>query len=50
MVDATPCKVSLNFFLADKASAPDVFSSCSFIPLALFEASSVMVSCYGYEI
>ena len=42
-------KVFLSFFLEDKTSAPDVFSSCSFIPCTLFETSSV-VSCYGYEI
>ena len=46
----TPRKVFLSFFLEDKTSAPDVFSSCSFIPGTLFETSSVMVSCYGYEI
>ena len=34
----------------DKTSAPDVFSSCSFIPIAHSEASVVIVSCYGYEI
>ena len=44
-----PRKVFLSFFLEDKTSAPDVFSSCSFIPCTLFETSSV-VSCYGYEI
>ena len=50
-VDATPpFKVFLSFFLEDKTSAPDVFSSCSFIPRADFETSLVMVSCYGYEI
>ena len=52
-VDITPhppLKVLLSFFLEDKTSAPDVFSSCSFIPPAKFETSSVMVSCYGYEI
>ena len=38
------------FFLKDKTSAPNVFSSFSFIPNADFEASLVMVSCYGYEI
>ena len=43
-------KVFLSFFLEDKTSAPDVFSSCSFIPWAYFETSLVMVSCYGYEI
>ena len=40
----------LNFFLADKTSAPDVFSSCSFTPRAHFETSLVMVDCYGYEL
>ena len=34
----------------DKTSATDDFSSCSFIPLADFEKSLVMVSYYGYEI
>ena len=43
-------KVFLSFFLEDKTSAPDVFSSCSFIPRANFEVSLVMVSCYGNEI
>ena len=38
------------FFLDGKTSAPDVFSSCSFIPRAHFETSLVMVSHYGYEI
>ena len=38
------------FFLEDKTSAPDVFSSCSFIPRADFETSLVMVSCDGCEI
>ena len=38
------------FFLDNKTSVPDVFSSCSFIPRAHFEISSVMVSCYDYEI
>ena len=41
--------VVLSFFLEDKTSAPDVFSSCSFILLAHFEKSSVMVSFFGYE-
>ena len=45
-----PHKVFLSFFVEDKTSAPDVFSSCSFIPHAHFETSLVMVSCYGYEI
>ena len=42
--------VFLSFFLKDKTTAPDVFSSCSFNPCTLFETSSVMVSSYGYEI
>ena len=45
-----PSEVFLSFFLEDKTSAPDVFGSCSFIPHAHFETSSVMVSFYGYEI
>ena len=40
----------LSFFLEDKTSAPDVFSSCSFIPCAHFETSLVIISVYGYEI
>ena len=44
-----PHKVFLSFFLEDKTSALDVFSSSSFIPRADFEASLVMVSCYDYE-
>ena len=43
-------KVFLSFFLEDKTSVPDVFSSCSFIPHTHFKASFRMVSCYGYEI
>ena len=35
------------FFLEDKTLAPDVFTSCSFIPRVHFETSLVMVSCYG---
>ena len=38
------------FFLEDKTLAPDVFSSCSFIRRAYFEASLVIVRCYGYKI
>ena len=45
-----PCKVFLSFFVEDKTSVPDVFSSCLFIPHAQFERGLVMVSCYGYEI
>ena len=40
----------LIFFLEDETSAPDVFSSCSFIPRAHFETSQVMVRYYDYEI
>ena len=40
-VDATRPKVFLSFFLEDKASAPDVFSSCSFIPCTQFESPLV---------
>ena len=47
---STPLKLFLSFFLEDKTSAPDVFSSCSFIPRADFEGSLVMVSCYDSEI
>ena len=46
----SPHKVFLSFFLGDKTSAPDVFCGCSFKPRADFEASSLVVSCYGYEI
>ena len=46
----TPHKVFRSFFLENKTIAPDVFSSCLFIPRAHFEASLVMVSCYGYKI
>ena len=44
-----PSEVFLSFFLEAKTSAPGVFSSCSFIPCAHFEASSssVMVSLCG---
>ena len=38
-----------SFFFRRKTSAPDVFDSCSFIPHAHVETSSVMVSYYGYE-
>ena len=37
-------KVFLSFFPEDKTSAPDAFSSCSFIPRANFETSSVAFS------
>ena len=46
-VDATPLTFFSVCFLEDKTSASDVLSSCSFIPSALFESSSVMVSFYG---
>ena len=45
-----PHKVFLSFFLEDKKSVPNVFSSRSFIPGTHFETSLVMLSCYGYEI
>ena len=40
----------LIFFLDDETSAPDVFSSCSFIPRPHYKTSLVMVSYYGYAI
>ena len=43
-VDATPPKVFVSFFLEDKTLAPDVFSSCLFIPRAHFEKSLVSVA------
>ena len=49
-VGCHPSEVFLSFSLEDKTLAPDGFSSCSFIPRANFETSSVMVSCYIYEI
>ena len=45
-----PLRFFWSFFLNDKASAADVFSSCLFIPHAHLETSLVMVSYYGYEI
>ena len=42
-------KVFLESSLEDKTSAPDVFSSSSFIARAHFETSSVMIGFYGYE-
>ena len=45
-----PPKVFLSFLLEDKISVPDFFGSCSLIPRAHFESSSVIVSFYGYEI
>ena len=45
-----PHNFFLSFFVEDKTSAPDVFSSCLFILHANFETSLVMVSCYGYDI
>ena len=44
-MDAT--KVFVKFLLEGKTSVPDVFISCSFIPGAHFESSSVIVSFYG---
>ena len=49
-VDATPYKVFLSFFPEDETSAPEVFSSCSFISRTDFETSLVMVSCFVYGI
>ena len=40
----------LSFFLEDKTSVPDVFSTSSFISRTHFETSLVMDSCYGYEL
>ena len=40
----------LSFFLEDKTSVPDVFSTCSFISRTHFETSLVMDSYYGYEL
>ena len=37
------------FFLNDKTLAPDVFSSCSFIPCAHFEKGLLVDSYYDYE-
>ena len=49
-VDVTSLRFSEFFSIEDKTSAPEVFSSCSFIPGAHFETSLVMVSCHGCEI
>ena len=38
------------FFPNDKTAAPEVFNSCSFVPLTLFGTSLVMSSYYAYEI
>ena len=43
-------KVFMTFFPEEKTKAPDVFSSCSFIPRADIETRLVMVSYYGYQI
>ena len=41
---ATPLPIRFSEFLSeDITSAPDVFSSCLFIPRTYFESSSVMV-------
>ena len=45
-----PHSVFRIFFPDDKTSAPGFFCSCSFIPLAHFEAILVVVSYYGFEI
>ena len=44
-----PLRFFWSFFLNDKTSAADVFSSCLFIHHAHLETSLVMVSYYGYE-
>ena len=51
-LDATPSIrfFFLSFFLEDKTSVPDVFSTCSFIPCAHFETRLVMDSRSGYEL
>ena len=49
LIPGYPITLFRVFFLEDKTSAPDVFSSCSFTPRADFETSLVMVNCYGYE-
>ena len=46
----SPLSFLFKFFLDDKTSEHEVFSSCSFIPRAHFETSLVMVIYYGYEI
>ena len=46
-VDATPLRGFSKFFLDDQTSAPDVFSSCSFILCMRFEARVLMISYYG---
>ena len=45
-----PLNVFLSFLIEDQISAPDVFSSCWFIPGTHFESRLVVVSGYGYEI
>ena len=45
-----PPKLFLSFFLEDTTSAPDILSSCLFIPYPHSVTSLVMVSCYGREI
>ena len=44
-----PLRFFWSFFLNEKTSAADVFSSCLFIHHAHLETSLVMVSYYGYE-
>ena len=44
-----PLRFFWSFFLNDKTSAADVFSSCLFIHHAHLETSLVMVSYYGYK-
>ena len=53
-VDATPSPSPPRFFwvfsLYNQTSAAEPFSSCSFIPLAHFETSLMMIRYYSYEI
>ena len=42
------CHTLLRFFFDNNTSAPDVFSSSSFIPRTHFETSLVTISFYGY--
>ena len=50
-VDATPPPMFFwVFFLYNQTSAAEFFSSCSFIPLAHFETSWMMIRYYIYEI
>ena len=46
MVAIPPLSFFFHFFLEDKTSAPEVFSSCLFIPRAHLETRLVMISYY----